>query len=466
MEIKTAIVLAAGLGRKVWPYGEFRQKCTIPVANTPIVRRVVENLMEVGCERIVVVVGHYAQQVRGALADIPNVTFVTQHPIDGTASAVLSALEYVEDEPYLVAYGDVVTIPDNFRNIIKQFCIHNVEAAALVQPLGNEDPSDWLCGSIQTRETEGKSVTRLTGIEGHPRGGSYRLCGVYAFGPTATPYLLRNPGIVTRVPVGGMPPPESEIAQSMQLMVDDHREVLAVETEGFLVDVDKPWHVLEANSRLVDHLATQVTEDQIAAGAKISDAAEINGHVVLGKNSVIGPRVVVNGTLIAGANNNITNGAILHGNIFVGDQCRISDYCDVGSSAIGNRCIIGHGAEMAGVLFDKVYLYHYCEMSGVFGCATDIGAATVCGTLRFDDGDTPMRVEGRYEVPSYGANATYMGDYCRTGVNAIIMPGRRIGSYSVVGPGVILYDDVPSKTIIMAKQELVSKPWGPERYGW
>ncbi|MDE0553389.1 MAG: nucleotidyl transferase, partial [Candidatus Poribacteria bacterium] len=189
-------------------------------------------------------------------------------------------------------------------------------------------------------------------------------------------------------------------------------------------------------------------------------------HVVLGKNSVIGPRVVVNGTLIAGANNNITNGAILHGNIFVGDQCRISDYCDVDSSAIGNRCIIGHGAEMAGVLFDKVYLYHYCEMSGVFGCATDIGAATVCGTLRFDDKDTAIQVEGRYEVPLSGANATYMGDYCRTGVNAILMPGRRIGSYSVVGPGVILYDDVPSKTIVMAKQELITKPWGPERYGW
>ena len=206
MEIKTAIVLAAGSGRKVWPYGEFRQKCTIPVANTPIVRRVVENLIEVGCERIVVVVGHYAQQVRGALADIPNVVFVTQHPVDGTASAVLCALAHVENEPFLVVYGDIVTIPDNFRNIIKEFHLHTVEAAALVQLLGNEDASDWLCGSIATKETEGKSVTKLTGIEGHPRGGSYRLCGVYAFARTAVPYLLRNPGIVTRVPVGGCHP--------------------------------------------------------------------------------------------------------------------------------------------------------------------------------------------------------------------------------------------------------------------
>ena len=124
------------------------------------------------------------------------------------------------------------------------------------------------------------------------------------------------------------------------------------------------------------------------------------------------------------------------------------------------------GAEMSGVMMDKVYLYHYCEMSGVFGCATDIGAATVCGTLRFDDRNTPHRIEGQTEVPPIGANATYMGDYCRTGVNAIIMPGRKIGSYSVVGPGVILYEDVPSKTMVLAKQELIKKPWGPNRYGW
>ena len=464
--METAIVLAAGSGRKVWPYGEFRQKCTIPIANKPIVRRIVEDLLQVGCKQIIVVVGHHAQQVRGAVADIPNIVFVTQQTLDGTASAALTAVEHLEAQPYLVIHGDTVTTSENLRNFVKAFRASDVEAAALVQPLGTEDASNYLCAGVGTTDGNNGSLSTLTGIEGHPRGGSHRLCGVYAFQSSATPYLLRNPGIVTRVPVGGMPPPESEIAQSLQLMVDDGRTVLAVQTSDFFVDVDKPWHVLEANRRLVEHLTKQVTEDQVADGAKISDAAEINGHVVLGKNTVIGPRVVVNGTLIAGVNNNITNGAILHGNIFVGDQCRISDYCDVGSSAIGNRCIIGHGAEMSGVLFDKVYLYHYCEMSGVFGCATDIGAATVCGTLRFDDKDTPIQVEGRYEVPPSGANATYMGDYCRTGVNAIIMPGRRIGSYSVVGPGVILYDDVPSKTMVMAKQELITKPWGPERYGW
>ncbi len=459
----SAIVLAAGFGRKVWPYGEFRQKCTIPVANTPIVRRLAQTLLEIGCEQIIVVIGHYAQQVRGAVADIPNVEFVTQNTPDGTVTATLQAMKHLKNERYLLVYGDIVTSTGNLRNMLGTLSHDGTEAAALVQRLTSEDGRNWLCAGI--------SDDCLTGVQGHPRGGTHRLCGVYAFRQkSTTPYLLRNPGIVTSVPVGGMPPPESEIAQSIQLMIDEGRTVLAVETTDFFVDVDKPWHVLEANRCVVDDEVEQLREShnksRIAKGATISEAAEINGHVVLGENSVIGPRVVINGTLIAGKNNTIINGAILHGNIFVGNQCRISDYCDIGSSAIGNRCIVGHGAEMSGVMLDKVYLYHYCEMSGVFGAATDVGAATVCGTLRFDDKETPIQVEGRYELPAYGANATYMGDYCRTGVNAIIMPGRRIGSYSVVGPGVIVYDDVPSKTIVMAKQELIKKPWGPERYGW
>ena len=65
-----------------------------------------------------------------------------------------------------------------------------------------------------------------------------------------------------------------------------------------------------------------------------------------------------------------------------------------------------------------------------------------------------------------GANASYLGDYSRTGVNAILMPGVKVGAYSCVGAGVILYEDLPSRQLVLARQELVRRPWGPERYGW
>ena len=41
---------------------------------------------------------------------------------------------------------------------------------------------------------------------------------------------------------------ESEIAQSVQMMIEEGLEVPVVEATDYLVDLDKPWHILEANA--------------------------------------------------------------------------------------------------------------------------------------------------------------------------------------------------------------------------
>jgi acetyltransferase-like isoleucine patch superfamily enzyme len=105
----------------------------------------------------------------------------------------------------------------------------------------------------------------------------------------------------------------------------------------------------------------------------------------------------------------------------------------------------------------------------VVGRGVDIGAATVCGTLRFDDGAARQRAGGpggRWETPPEHANAAYFGDYARTGVNVTLQPGRSVGAYSCVGPAVLVADDVPERTLVQVRQALAARPWGPERYGW
>lgn len=455
-----AIVLAAGEGRKVFPYDLTRQKAAMPVGDTYLIRWTVDCLSQAGVKKLSVVVGYREERVRHALRDVENVCFVRQSERCGTAHAVLAALASgAEAETTLVVYGDVLLDGEGLSDFIRRVAELQPFAAAMLAPMGARNPSDWLCGGI--------SEERLTGICGHDRSGSHRLCGVYALSPAALRYVQTNPGVMGSVPVGGMPPMEAELAQSFAMMLDDSQEVLAVEHRGLFVDIDKPWHVLEANQRFAQYLCSRIAETKLGPDVRIHDGAEIVGQVVAGPGVTIGNRVVIKGNLVIGAGTSITNGAIVGGNCIIGSRSRIRDYALVGGeTVVGDGCIIGHGAEMSGVLFEGAYLYHYCEMAGVFGARFDAGAATVCGTLRFDDGDTVHEVCGRREVPEVGANVAYVGDFTRTGVNAILMPGVKVGAYSCVGPGVILYDDVPHGTLVLARQELVRKPWGPEKYGW
>jgi NDP-sugar pyrophosphorylase family protein len=359
----------------------------------------------------------------------------------------------------LVVSGDVVTASENVSLLIERFRDERPLAVALVQSLGKESPRNWIIAH--------SSDARLTGVEGHGRGGSHRLCGLYALRRDALSYLRDNPGLMTSVPVGGMPPLEAEIAQSVQMMLDEGETVLSVAATGHHVDLDKPWHILEANHEVIRAMSARLEGNSISASARIHDGAEIRGRVVLGENTVIGDRVVVGGDLWLGDGARVDNGAILEGPVVIGDRAVVKNYCQIGGhSSLGARGIYGHGAEFSGVALDTVYCYHYCEIWGVVGQAVDFGAATVCGNLRFDDADTVWRVEGRAEVPTHAANAAYFGDFCRTGVNAIVMPGRRIGVYACLGPGVVAYEDVLDRQMVLVRQELESREWGPERYGW
>ena len=459
MSIQSAVLLAAGAGSRLWPYNVVRNKVAFPIANVPAVRRLVDQLSELGIQRVIVVIGYAEASVRAALRGTSaDVCFVRQAQQTGTADAVMQATSLLNGD-FLVVAGDVVTDIANLRNLRERFESDHPLAAALIQSLGAERPHDWLVAMANGE--------MLTGIEGHSRDGSHRLCGIYAMRSEALPYLRDNPGIVHRVPVGGMPPVESEIAQSLQMMIDERSDVLAVETGGYFVDLDKPWHILEANHRVIEAMSQQIAENVIPATARIHDGAEIEGKVVLGDNAVIGNRVVVRGNVWLGDNASVINGAIIEGSSVIGAETKVRDYCQIGGhSTLGARGVYGHGAEFSGVALDTVYCYHYCEIWGVVGEAVDFGAATVCGNLRFDDGESPWRIKGRREIPTHASNAAYFGDFSRTGVNAIIMPGRRTGVYSVVGPGVILHDDLPDRQLIMAKQELSTTDWGPERYGW
>lgn len=102
-----AIVLAAGLGRRMRPLTDNCHKALLPVGGTTILARIVESLLHVGVSNITVVTGYRGADIRAYLQTrYPTTTFqfVDNQRYDSTNNIVsLSlALEQMELEHHLL----------------------------------------------------------------------------------------------------------------------------------------------------------------------------------------------------------------------------------------------------------------------------------------------------------------------------------------------------------------------------
>lgn len=468
-KITDAVILAAGRGERLWPYGDTNAKAALSVGARPLIHYQLDALDSVGVKSVTVVVGYLDGMVRNACATwlqnsgakiaIDFQGFPNSKGTAQSASLGLSSRKNPNAPAYLIP-GDLYFTSADFQKVAAAWT--GKGAVALVAPA---DPNNSQEGFVaQVSRGKIKSVlahSRCCDLE------TRVYTGITALPEGFLEVVNATPEIPTCVEIGAMPPMAYEVLESTHQYLKAGGTVAAVEASDQAIDIDKPWDLLEANRLATQHQAGSLKKNALAKGASIDPSARIEGHVQLGEGSKIGPGVIVYGNLVVGKNSEITDGAYIEENVIVGDNCKIWRGALIGkSTVIGHRCVVGHGAEIEGVMMEESYSYHYGEYWGILGKCADLGAATVCGTLRFDDGPTAHRVKGRKEIPRYNSNATYLGDFVRTGVNAILMPGVKVGSYSLIGAGVLLTGDVPNNTSVYVEQDLKRGSWGPERYGW
>ena len=452
--LKDIVILAAGNGTKIWPYNGVRNKTMIPVANKPILAYNIDTAIELGIRNITVVIGKFPNEATHYFADYENISFIKAQNSNSSVDSLLLAEETCNKlSGFAVLYGDTIIQKNDLKKLLESSA-KSVLVSKLKEPTGNV---------IGTSVTDGM----IEGILGHPRESITHVFAGFHFDKKIWNFLHNTDDIMRNLEVGMMPPVERFIESTVSDMISKGHKFQAVETNEAFFDIDKPWHILEANEEVVNISCSQLTKNILDEGAIIDKTADIRGFVKLGKNSKIGRNVIIEGNIIVGDNTNIDNGALLQENVVIGNDVYVGYYCFVASgSSIADECFVGHASEFWGLLMKRVYLYHYMEMYGIIGENTDIGAGTLCGTLRFDDGSASHTVKGRREIPRCHSEAVYLGDFSRTGVNAILQPGIKTGVNSLVGPGVILSKDLPDRKGVFVKQEQVVKDWGPERYGW
>lgn len=109
-QIKTAMLLAAGLGTRMRPLTDHTPKPLIEVAGRTLLDRVLDKLAAQGVERAIVNVHYLADQMEAHLASRRDIEIIISDERDlllETGGGVVKALPDLGDEPFFVVNTDV-----------------------------------------------------------------------------------------------------------------------------------------------------------------------------------------------------------------------------------------------------------------------------------------------------------------------------------------------------------------------
>ena len=118
----TAVILAAGVARRLAPLTDHTQKSLLPVGGRPILARMLDALHSAGVNQVVIMVGHCADQVeRLTQSAPPGLSVQCIHNPEyrkGSALSLYAARDIVASRPTLIMDADVVFPREFLRRLV------------------------------------------------------------------------------------------------------------------------------------------------------------------------------------------------------------------------------------------------------------------------------------------------------------------------------------------------------------
>ena len=118
------LILSGGKGTRLLPLTYRRAKQLIPIANEPVLCRVIRTIRDAGITDIGIVVGDTEPEIREAVNGGEqwgvNITYIRQSAPAGLAHAVKESLDFLGDDRFVMFLGDNV-IQGGISTLIRQF---------------------------------------------------------------------------------------------------------------------------------------------------------------------------------------------------------------------------------------------------------------------------------------------------------------------------------------------------------
>ncbi|NLJ88555.1 MAG: UTP--glucose-1-phosphate uridylyltransferase GalU [Epulopiscium sp.] len=169
MKIKKAIIPAAGLGTRFLPATKAQPKEMLPIVDKPTIQFIVEEAVESGIEDIIIVTGrskrsiedHFDKSIELELelqkkgkedlleltrqvSDLANIHYIRQKEPKGLGHAILTARNFIGDEPFAVLLGDDIIVSEKpcLKQMIEVFNEYNTSILG-VQTVPYEDVNKY-----------------------------------------------------------------------------------------------------------------------------------------------------------------------------------------------------------------------------------------------------------------------------------------------------------------------------------
>ena len=225
--------------------------------------------------------------------------------------------------------------------------------------------------------------------------------------------------------------------QALDSLVKDGHKIKAIPYTDFWAPIKYPWHIFDAVKYLLD-----ISQPSIASSAYISEKATIEGKVFISDHVKVLENAVIRGPAYIGPGSIIGNNAL------------VRDY-----SHIGADCVIGYSTEVKGSYIDEGCWVHSSYIGdSIIGKNCSLGAGTVLANFRFDEQSISVTVGGKAINTGRDKLGAIIGDNCKTGINASVMPGIKIGPSSIVGSHVCLTKDLMPEKMILSEPHYRIQP--------
>jgi len=326
-----AMVLAAGVGSRLDPLTRLTPKPLVPLANRPVMEHILALLKRHNINTIVSNVHHLPEQVPAYFGDGSNLgmslTYKHESILSGDAGGVRSCRKFLEDGTFLVIMGDLITDAD-ISYVIEQHKAKGAIATIALQKVADVrhfgvavTDSDSFIKGFQEKPSPEEAISDLAST------------GIYVLEPAVFDHM----------------PADGQYGFGRQLfpsLVAQGLPVLGVQVFGYWSDIGTMENYktssFDALKGLIDmDLPGESTKKGwFDKGALMAADCDVQGLVMLGKNSRVDSGVALKGHVIVGDNCHIKSGAVIEDSI-------IWSGATIGANSVLIDSILGYDVEVA-----------------------------------------------------------------------------------------------------------------------